>query len=322
MVICGYIFTTALGKLVLTLNKGMSGNSYYESTDTNQYFIKITSNSQALFPKLEYITEATTNLPYNYWYIVKKRGDNTKLYLCCQLNRPQVFDNKQYYVHGLLRGNHKYIDTYKNEYVYTEIQDDDIEEQMQIKYVDNKYFRAFDNPIFKIKKSSYRQNNIQLKSLSREYELYINLEIIFLTNNTPTNDFFICKYYIKNGVIGSKIKIYEDSNYYYIRIIASKVESKLEYFGTNYIDMGGISFINALPEGITEVDNISYQKIITGNISYSGTFDEKPNSSSGIETGFSYFCTDRKTTEGNVDGIPIYHKGNDVWVDALGRVVS
>ena len=38
--------------------------------------------------------------------------------------------------------------------------------------------------------------------------------------------------------------------------------------------------------------------------------------------GFAYFCTDRRTTEGTTNGIMIYHKGNDVWVDALGRVVE
>lgn len=73
MVICGYIFTTAAGKLMLTLNKGTSENRYYESNDTNQYFIKIETNGQALFPKLEYITKAITNMPDNYWYIVKKK---------------------------------------------------------------------------------------------------------------------------------------------------------------------------------------------------------------------------------------------------------
>ena len=53
-----------------------------------------------------------------------------------------------------------------------------------------------------------------------------------------------------------------------------------------------------------------------------GNFSNKPLASSGIKVGFQYFCTDRQTTEGSTNGIMIYHKGNDVWVDALGRVVS
>jgi hypothetical protein len=52
-----------------------------------------------------------------------------------------------------------------------------------------------------------------------------------------------------------------------------------------------------------------------------GTFSNKP-SASDIYVGFKYFCTDKQTTEGATNGIEIIHKGNDVWVDALGRVVS
>ena len=56
-------------------------------------------------------------------------------------------------------------------------------------------------------------------------------------------------------------------------------------------------------------------------VNRSGTFANKP-SASDIYIGFRYFCTDKQTTEGATDGIEIIHKGNNVWVDALGRVVS
>lgn len=51
----------------------------------------------------------------------------------------------------------------------------------------------------------------------------------------------------------------------------------------------------------------------------SGTFANKPT---GVDIGYAYFCTDKQTTEGATNGIMIYYKGNKVWVDALGRVVS
>ena len=55
----------------------------------------------------------------------------------------------------------------------------------------------------------------------------------------------------------------------------------------------------------------------------SGIFADKPTvAKNNIPIGYKYFCTDRQTTEGATDGIEIIHKGNDVWVDALGRVVS
>jgi|GEM_PF-6877478 len=52
-----------------------------------------------------------------------------------------------------------------------------------------------------------------------------------------------------------------------------------------------------------------------------GTFAEKPVASN-IYLGYKYFCSDKQTIEGATDGIEINHKGSDVWVDALGRIVS
>ena len=51
----------------------------------------------------------------------------------------------------------------------------------------------------------------------------------------------------------------------------------------------------------------------------SGTFANKPT---GVDIGYAYFCTDKQTTEGATNGIMIYYKGSNTWVDALGRVVS
>ena len=74
--------------------------------------------------------------------------------------------------------------------------------------------------------------------------------------------------------------------------------------------------------GESEEDVIS-QKIVTQLINNmkpkSGEFDNKPDSP---VVGTAYFCTDRQTAEGATDGIIIYHKGENVWVDALGRVVE
>lgn len=54
-------------------------------------------------------------------------------------------------------------------------------------------------------------------------------------------------------------------------------------------------------------------------VSTNGTYANKP---SEPPISFQYYCIDKQTTEGQTNGIMIYHKGNDVWVDALGRVVS
>lgn len=57
----------------------------------------------------------------------------------------------------------------------------------------------------------------------------------------------------------------------------------------------------------------------TSQLTKSGLFASKP---SGVQVGFAYFCSDRQTTEGASNGIIIYHKGSDVWVDSLGRTVA
>lgn len=51
----------------------------------------------------------------------------------------------------------------------------------------------------------------------------------------------------------------------------------------------------------------------------SGTFANKPT---GVDIGYAYFCTDRQTTEGSTNGIMIYYKGSNTWVDTLGRTIS
>lgn len=58
------------------------------------------------------------------------------------------------------------------------------------------------------------------------------------------------------------------------------------------------------------------------DISTEGNFNDKPSSSSGIKSGFRYYCTDRQTVEGSRNGIMIYYIGDNTWVDALGRIVS
>lgn len=57
------------------------------------------------------------------------------------------------------------------------------------------------------------------------------------------------------------------------------------------------------------------------DIRVKGTFAQKPVSSQGIYQGFSYFCTDKQTTEGSRNGIMIYYAGDDTWTDALGRYI-
>lgn len=67
---------------------------------------------------------------------------------------------------------------------------------------------------------------------------------------------------------------------------------------------------------------LNIAKVVAGTPTY-GTFSQKPSVLANlIPIGYKYFCTDKQTSEGTSNGIEIIHKGNDVWVDALGRVIS
>lgn len=70
------------------------------------------------------------------------------------------------------------------------------------------------------------------------------------------------------------------------------------------------------------VINYNNCKVVNYSINNSGTYDNKPLPNQGISVGFGYFCTDKQTLEGTTNGIMIYYRGEGVWVDALGRVVS
>ncbi len=81
-----------------------------------------------------------------------------------------------------------------------------------------------------------------------------------------------------------------------------------------------IAFNNTYNKPVYLYDNVL--RDMTGNpanAAKSGKFAQKPT---GVDVGYAYFCTDKQTAEGQSNGIVIYHKGSDVWVDALGRTVN
>lgn len=139
--------------------------------------------------------------------------------------------------------------------------------------------------------------------------------------------------------IKPKIEVYISDSDVYIKslsyIMVSIIMSQADY-----------NIVDDIPEGITQVkildrENVTVEELSTyrsllrytslpylcdNNLLYrehnyikSGTFADKPTKAS---IGFAYFCTDKQTSEGATNGITIYYKGNNIWVDALGRVVN
>lgn len=68
-----------------------------------------------------------------------------------------------------------------------------------------------------------------------------------------------------------------------------------------------------------QVNKLYRINMVDNDFKERGAFAERP---SNPYIGYQFFCTDKQTTEGALNGIVIYYKGNNVWVDALGRVVN
>lgn len=122
-----------------------------------------------------------------------------------------------------------------------------------------------------------------------------NNDVFILKNYSKSNKTPFIKNNICAGVTSSRpININIGFEYF-----DTTLNKPIWWNGTKWIDSEGNN-VNSIP--------------IT-----SGTFANKP---AGVGIGYAYFCTDKQTTEGSTNGIMIYYKGSNTWVDALGRVVS
>lgn len=87
-------------------------------------------------------------------------------------------------------------------------------------------------------------------------------------------------------------------------------------WGSPYYNFSGNKYLNSITN---ELNYYIDGEWVSPAYNISGTFENKPVEP---KVGTSYFCTDRQTSEGAVNGIMIYHKGKNIWVDALGRIVE
>lgn len=97
---------------------------------------------------------------------------------------------------------------------------------------------------------------------------------------------------------------------------------QLQAKGSGYISITEVSS-NDMIKFLKNDYQIEYDENIEVTRIYKlGVFINKPTVKNGIEDGFQYFCTDKLSPESSEPGLMIYHKGSDVWVDSLGRVVD
>ena len=136
-----------------------------------------------------------------------------------------------------------------------------------------------------------------------------------IAGNSDANSFYLVggnlslfKIHLNNTTIPENIKALDRDNFDFYNQ-TSAVSVKDGYIGYDS-KIGAFVYKNG---GVWSIlPSISYTQ-------RTGTFANRPTTS---PKGSSYFCTDRSTVEGENQGITIFHKGDDVWVDALGRIVT
>lgn len=145
-----------------------------------------------------------------------------------------------------------------------------------------------------------------------------NSNLVYLKPSTPTPSGNVNLYNTKGIVEVVKTTLSSYSNNYQIGQFRTNTAERPSANGN-----GGSTLFDISIATFGYSDNgvwRDYDKAAFGT-RRSGTFAQKPTAGY-IFIGFTYFCTDRKTTEAPSNGILIVHIGSDVWTDMLGRVVS
>lgn len=193
----------------------------------------------------------------------------------------------------------------------------------------NGLFNIFDNG------KLYRATNAKFKILSKyTYKLCdlsklpkYDRNFIYLIINTG-NERINIDISINNDSdtypdINNRVKIFGDkisSLYFYIEDNILCMYNKFDYYTTLIAEVSLYNVYTEISVLESEKDKtIDNPLNVKPYVISSGLFSDKPKKPL---IGFNYFCTDKQTTEGVTNGIMIYHKGDNVWVDALGRVVS
>lgn len=177
--------------------------------------------------------------------------------------------------------------------------------------------------------------NIYGNDVGGTHQLLLNQK---LTPNSNIGDGFIPGNGSWSMNPGGHLSIYRNTNYGNLVMKLETAQGPVYFKGdkstrdkliTNYSSLDldaktkGDGFYNTKDNIPVWWDGASFRSsdgAIAG-VKISGKFSEKPKAAN-IYVGFRYFCTDRQTVEGRTNGIEIIHKGNDVWVDVLGRVVK
>lgn len=159
--------------------------------------------------------------------------------------------------------------------------------------------------------------NCQLPNAYIEYSKLVNINSSIISNSADIEIISSQNIQLINNII--------NSNFINLHSVENLIENNSYSENTQFVvkDQQCKNIQTKLPylaHNIKTVENFNLKtREIMGYELFSGIFSKKPNNP---PTGFGYLCTDKKTSEGNNNGIMIYYKGNGVWIDALGRTIE
>lgn len=104
----------------------------------------------------------------------------------------------------------------------------------------------------------------------------------------------------------------------------AKLPYKIRYLATNELQQGDYIKLSIVYSPLLYQNNYINRQdsYVTNDFMNISTIGEYLNKPINVSIGFKYYCTDKQSPESSTYGLIIYHKGNNIWVDSLGRVVD
>lgn len=311
-----YINASGLDRIFIQLRNNDKNISFYNNDFViNSTLIEVTVDSQALVERNNTITFDNNTVNCNELFLINTSTSTITDNLCIEVtnnkiisapgnNSYSILDNRAYTGNSISINSNDLIMSSGIGFIYSRINnvsvvknnitDNTSNTQIVSRFVSNNNVQFIDNTF---NKKPYFYSNAS--------EPIVYLAIISNNIYTTLSNKTLLGSKVTSLLICNNIFSGDNSRYNEIQLKGNDTVS-------NYIIKN--NFLN-------QFNNIATFDGLPAGISRYGTFALKP-SPSDIYVGFRYFCTDRQTTEGATNGIEIIHKGNDVWVDALGRVVS
>lgn len=157
----------------------------------------------------------------------------------------------------------------------------------------------------------------------------IDLAIIANTISNPNNYFLLPTMVMNEEGVNVQnisfvlVRASNKSDFLYSNTFVANSDGYVTFGSGYFVENAAITGNESMIFGIKSIEAQIVGENQYGYYPTSGTFDARPTNSVGtLPVGLRYFCTDKLTSEGGSKGIEIIHKGNNVWVDALGRTIS